>query len=227
VPAALALALGLRRDAPSRRLSVVWVFFLAALLFWAVFEQGGSTIALFGDRLTRNEILGWEFPSAWYQSVGPVFVFTLAPLFAWLWTRLGNRQPSAPAKLALGLALLSLSFALMIPAARLTAQGLVSPLWLVALFFVQTLGELCLSPIGLSALTRLAPAAWGGVVMGIWFLATALGSKLAGVMAGEFAATDPGDLARFFETQAFGVAAAALVLFALVPALKRRMAGAA
>jgi POT family proton-dependent oligopeptide transporter len=227
VPAALFAVLLLRRDEGSRRMSVVWAFFLAALLFWAVFEQGGSTLALFGDRLTRNELLGWAFPSSWYQAVGPVFVFTLAPVFAWLWVRLGTRQPSSPAKLVLGLALLAVSFALMIPAASLTARGLVSPLWLVALFFVQTLGELCLSPIGLSTLTRIAPAAWTGVVMGIWFLASALGSKLAGVMAGEFAATEPAQLARFFETQTLGVALAALVLLALVPALKRRMEAAA
>jgi POT family proton-dependent oligopeptide transporter len=223
LPAAFTLALGLRRNEASRRLAVVGVFFLAALLFWAVFEQGGSTLALFGDRLTRNELFGWTFPSAWYQSVGPVFVFTLAPAFAWLWLRLGPRQPSSAAKLALGLALLGISFALMVPAARLTAQGLVSPWWLVALFFVQTLGELCLSPIGLSTLTRLAPAAWVGVVMGIWFLASALGSKLAGVMAGEFAATEPAQLARFFEAQALGVALAAATLFAFVPLLKRWM----
>jgi POT family proton-dependent oligopeptide transporter len=225
-PAALALGFALRRDAAARRMAVALVFCLAALMFWTVFEQGGSTLALFGDRLSRNQLFGWTFLSTWYQAVGPVFVFTLAPAFAWLWLRLGARQPSSPTKFALGLALLAGSFALMIPAAQLTARGLVSPAWLVGLFFVQTLGELCLSPVGLSALTRLAPAKWVGMVMGFWFLASALGSKLAGVMAGEFAATDPAQLARFFETQALAVAAGALALFALVPLLKRWMASA-
>lgn len=222
-PVALALGLGLRPSAEARRMSVVLVFFLAAMVFWGAFEQGGSTLALFGDTLTRRRVLGWEFPSSWFQAAGPVFVFTLAPAFAWLWPRLGPRQPSSPFKFALGLACMAASFALMVPAARLTAEGLVSPGWLIAVFFLQTLGELCLSPVGLSAMTRLAPERLAGVVLGVWFLADALGNKLAGVLVGEFTATDPARLARFFELQTLAIAVAALAMFALVPALKRRM----
>lgn len=222
-PVALALGLGLRPSAEARRMSVVLVFFLAAMVFWGAFEQGGSTLALFGDALTQRSVLGWEFPSAWFQSAGPVFVFTLAPAFAWLWTRLGSRQPTSPFKFALGLAFMAASFALMIPAARLTAEGLVSPGWLVGVFFLQTIGELCLSPVGLSAMTRLAPERLAGVVLGVWFLADALGNKLAGVLVGEFTATDPARLTRFFELQTLAIAVAALAMFALVPALKRRM----
>jgi POT family proton-dependent oligopeptide transporter len=224
-PVVGAIALGLRREITARRMAVVLVFFLAAMLFWGVFEQGGSTLALFGNDLTRRTVLGWEFPSAWYQAIGSVFVVLLAPLAAWMWARLGSRQPSSPFKLALGLAFLAASFALMVPAARLTASGLVSPWWLVGVFFLQTLGELCLSPVGLSAMTRLAPERWVGVVMGVWFLADALGNKLAGILAGGFTAADPVRLASFFETQALGVACGALALFSLVPALKRLMVG--
>jgi POT family proton-dependent oligopeptide transporter len=224
VPATFALVLALSPSFIAKHMAVVAVFFLAAMLFWGAFEQGGSTLALFGDRLSDNRVLGWTFPSSWYQSIGPVFVFTLAPVFAWGWPRLGAKQPSSPLKFALGLAFLAASFALMIPAARLTAVGLVSPLWLVGLFFLQTLGELCLSPVGLSAVTRLAPAKWAGVVMGVWFLADALGNKLAGVLAGEFTAADPERLTGFFEVQTAIIAGGALVMLALVPALERLMA---
>ena len=223
VPVGFALGLGLRRSDAARRMAVVLVLFLAAMVFWGAFEQGGSTLALFGDALTRHTALGWEFPSAWFQSVGSVFVFTLAPLFAWLWPRLGPHQPSSPLKFALGLGFMAASFALMVPAAQATAAGLVSPWWLVGVFFLQTLGELCLSPVGLSAMTRLAPERLAGVVLGVWFLADALGNKLAGVLAGEFVSTDPERLARFFELQALAIAGAALAMLALVPLLKRWM----
>ena len=224
-PVVGAIGLALRRDSAAKRAAVVLVFFLAAMLFWGVYEQGGSTLSLFANELTRHTLFGWEFPSAWYQAVGSLFVILLAPLFAWGWPRLGRRQPSSPFKLALGLAFLAASFALMIPAAKLTATGLVSPWWLAGLFFLQTIGELCLSPVGLSAMTRLAPAKWAGVVMGVWFLADALGSKLAGVLAGEFTANDPARLAHSFETQALVLACGALALLALVPTLKRLMSG--
>jgi POT family proton-dependent oligopeptide transporter len=191
----------------------------------AFFEQAGSTISLFGDQLTRTEILGYKFPSAWFQSVNSLFVILLAPVFAWLWVRLGDKQPSSPLKFTLGLAFLGLSFLLMVPAARLTVAGKVSPLWIVGLFFLQTLGELCLSPVGLSTMTKLAPQKLLGLVMGIWFLAAALGNKLAGVMSGEFTATDGHALARFFLNQALWVGAATLVLLMCVPWLKRLMGG--
>ncbi len=224
-PLAAALWLGLQRSFEAKRMAVVFVLFLAAALFWAGFEQGGSTLALFSDQLTRAEVLGWSFPSAWFQSLNAIFVVLLAPVFAWLWIRLGDRQPSSPTKFALGLGCLGLSFALMIPAARLSAGGAVSPWWLVAVFWVQTVGELCLSPVGLSAMTKLAPARLGGLVMGIWFLGAAVGNKLAGVLAGEFTTEDPARLASLFGHQALALAAAAAAMLALVPWLKRLMGG--
>jgi POT family proton-dependent oligopeptide transporter len=223
-PVAVALAFGFRKDLDARRLAAIAVLFTAAMVFWMIFEQAGSTIALFGDRLTRTQILGWSFPSAWFQSVNPLFVIVLAPAFAWLWPRLGARQPSSPLKFTFGLAFLGLSFALMVPAARLTALGRVSPLWIVGLFFLQTLGELCLSPIGLSTMTRLAPPRLVGSILGVWFLADALGNKVAGLLAGEFR-SDPAWLASFFSHQALAVGAAAVALLALVPWVKRLMGG--
>ena len=226
VPALLVVAFALRGTDASQRMAVALVFVIAATLFWAAFEQGGSTLALFADRLTQRDFGSWKIESAWFQSIGALFVFTLAPAFAWLWVRLGERQPTSPIKFAIGLALMAASFALMVPAAELTARGLVSPWWLVGLFFLQTLGELCLSPVGLAAMTRLAPARLAGLVMGIWFLSNAFGNKIAGLLAGEFPDGSPSELAALFETQALIIGASAGALFLLSPLLKRWMHGA-
>jgi POT family proton-dependent oligopeptide transporter len=155
--------------------------------------------------------------------VNSLFVIALAPLFAWLWLRLGDRQPGSPVKFVIGLVFLGLSFVLMVPAAKLTAEGKVSPFWIVGLFFLQTLGELCLSPVGLSTMTKLAPNHLVGLVLGIWFLAAALGNKLSGVLAGEFTSTNPAELANFFLHQALWVGAFTVVLIVTVPWLKRLM----
>ena len=223
LPVAAIVGFGLRANLDSQRIAAVMVFSLAALVFWAIFEQAGSTISLFGDQLTRTELFGWAFPSAWFQSVNSFFVIVLAPVFAWWWVRLGDRQPSSPTKFVLGLVFLGVSFLLMVPAAKLTMDGKVSPLWIVGLFFLQTVGELLVSPGGLSTMTKLAPPALLGLVMGIWFLAAALGNKLAGVMAGDFTATDGQALAGFFLHQALWVGGATLALLASVPWLKKLM----
>jgi len=225
VPIAAILYFAFQANLDAKRMAAVLVFSLAAMVFWAVFEQAGSTIALFGDQLTRTEIFGYAFPSAWFQSVNSLFVMTLAPLFAIAWVRLGDRQPSSPAKFVIGLIFLGLSFLLMVPAAKLTVEGKVSPLWIVGLFFLQTVGELFVSPVGLSTMTKLAPKPLLGMVMGIWFLAAALGNKLAGVMAGEFTSTDGNALAKFFLEQTVWVGVATVVLIACVPWLKRLMGG--
>ncbi|MGH7956062.1 MAG: peptide MFS transporter, partial [Opitutaceae bacterium] len=197
IQVAAILFFAFKPDRDSKRIAAILVFFVAAEIFWAIFEQSGSTIALFGDELTRTTLFGWNFPSAWFQSMNPIFVIMLAPLFAWLWVSLGRRQPSSPFKFMLGLVFLGLSFVLMVPAAKLTAEGKVSPLWIVGLFFLQTVGEMCLSPVGLSTMTKLAPQRLLGLVMGIWFLAAALGNKLAGVLAGHFESKDPNALADY------------------------------
>jgi POT family proton-dependent oligopeptide transporter len=225
VPVLAILWFGFQASLDAKRIAAVLVFSLAAVVFWAIFEQAGSTISLFGDQLTRTEVLGYRFPSAWFQSVNSVFVILLAPLFAWLWVRLGDNQPSAPIKFTLGLGFLGLSFLLMAPAARLTIEGKVSPLWIVGLFFLQTVGELLLSPVGLSTMTKLAPPKLLGLIMGIWFLAAALGNKLAGVLAGEFTSTDGNALAAFFLKQALWVGVATVAFLACVPWVKKLMGG--
>ena len=210
-----------QRDQDSRRIAAILVFFICAILFWAVFEQAGSSLTLFADELTRNELLGFAFPSSWFQSVNSLFILALAPLFAWLWVRLRERQPSIPMKFVWGLVFLGLSFALLVPAAQLTAAGKVSAWWLIGVYFLQTIGELCLSPVGLSAMTKLAPVKLTGLVMGIWFLGTALGNKLAGVIAAEFNAKDPQALAHFFWQQALLVGGMTVLLLVLVPWVRR------
>ena len=230
VPALCALTvagtvwLGLvRKDAESRRLAAVLIFFLAATLFWAIFEQTGTTLTLFADDLTRNEAFGEAFPSSWWQSVNALLVMALAPAFAWGWMRLGRRQPSVPAKFSLGLVFLGLSFALMLPAASATAAGKVGPEWLLSVYLLQTVGEMCLSPVGLSTMTKLAPARLTSMILGVWFLATAIGSKLAGSLGGEFTANDPAAMRAFFLEQTLVVAAMAAVLLILTPWIRRLM----
>ena len=207
----------------ARRMAAVGVFFIASMLFWALFEQAGLSIALFADKLTRNDVWGLPFPSSWFQSLNALFVIALSPVFAWAWTRLGARQPSSTVKFALGLMFLGASFLLMVPAAQLTLEGRVSPLWLVGLFFLQTVGELFLSPVGLSLMTRLAPAGLAGSVLGLWFLGSAFGNKLAGVLGSSFESQDAPALAAFFFNQGVFVLVAALALLCLVPWMKRLM----
>ena len=213
----------IRKDDDSKRIAAIGVFFIAAVLFWAVFEQAGTTLTLFADELTRTEILGQPFPSSWFQSVNALFVIALAPIFAWLWVALGTRQPSVALKFVFGLIFLGLSFALMVPAAQGIVAGKVSPWWLVGVYFLQTLGEMCLSPVGLSTMSKLAPARLTGLVLGVWFLATALGNKLSGTLSAGFSSKDPAALASFFSTQALVVGIVAVVLLALVPWVRHLM----
>ncbi len=166
------------------RLWVIFVFFACAAVFWAVFEQAGSTLSLFADRSTERQIGGSPFPASWFQSLNAVFIVTFAPVFAWLWMTLGDRQPSAPTKFAIGLIGVGISFIILVPPARAALGGtLASPLWLVLVYLVQTYSELCLSPVGLSSMTKLAPARIQGSMMGVWFLGASVGNFLAGQTA--------------------------------------------
>lgn len=223
VPAAVAVWLSFSPAEEPRRYGAMFVLLIGAMIFWAIFEQAGVTIALFADQLTRSEVAGLAFPSAWFQSLNPLFVILLAPPFAALWIKLGERQPSSPVKFGLGLGFLALSFVLMVPASILAAEGRVSPLWLVGLFFLQTVGEMLLSPVGLSTMTRLAPARAVGLALGIWFLGAALGNKLAGVLATGFQSAEPRALAGTFLWQAGLAGLAAVAFFALTPWIKRLM----
>jgi POT family proton-dependent oligopeptide transporter len=170
--------------AERRQLIAILVLFAAAAVFWSLFEQAGSTLNLFAQRSTRNVLLGMSFPASWWQSLNSLYIILLVPVMAWLWVKLGSRDPPSPAKFTFGLLFAALGFAVLALAAHFAADGSrVSPLWLVLVYLLHTIGELCLSPVGLSAMTRLAPARIAGLVMGAWFLAASVGNYLGGAVA--------------------------------------------
>jgi POT family proton-dependent oligopeptide transporter len=178
---------------------------------------------LFADRYVRLELLGVRLYASWFVSIQAGFVILLAPVFAWLWVKLGRREPSSPAKFALALLFVGLAFLLLVPAGALAQTGVkVSPLWLVGAYFIEELGELSLSPVGLSVVTKLAPTRIIGLMMGVWFLSNALGNKLAGWSAG-FISTLP--LATLFGTTAAVMLGAAAVMFLLVRPVRNLMGG--
>jgi POT family proton-dependent oligopeptide transporter len=206
-----------------KRIGAIFIFFLFTILFWAAYEQKGASLNLFAARLVDTQFFGYAFPSSWLQSLTPLYVIMLAPLFSILWVRMGDRQPSSPAKFTLGMLFIGLAYLLMIPAATLTAYGKVSPLWLVGLYFLEVVGEMCLSPVGLSLVTKLAPLKLVGIMMGVWFLAASLGSKLAGYLSGFFVADSPATLVRLYGGIAVGLLIATGLLAALIPTLRRLM----
>jgi POT family proton-dependent oligopeptide transporter len=204
-----------------KSLVIITVLFLAAVVFWMAYEQAGSTLNLFAQRSTDNRVLGHAFPASWYQSLPPLFIIIFAPVFAAIWLRLGRRNPSSPTKFAIALVLLGGGFGLMIGAATLAQTGVrVSPLWLVLSYLLQTLGELCLSPVGLSAVSTLAPVRIAGLVMGVWFLALSVGNYLAG-MASSFYEKIP--LPRLFLLVTLTALGTALVLALLVRPIRRML----
>ncbi|WP_438311951.1 peptide MFS transporter [Sporosarcina sp. FA9] len=153
--------------------------FIASIMFWAIAEQGSTILALYADTRTNLNIMGMQISPAWFQSVNPLFIIVLAPMFAWMWVKLGDRQPSIPRKFSLGLLFAGLSFiVILIPGYFGDANTLVSPFWLILSIFVVVLGELLLSPVGLSATTKLAPAAFSAQTMSLWFLSNAAAQGL-------------------------------------------------
>jgi proton-dependent oligopeptide transporter, POT family len=207
-----------------KRVGVILMLFIASAMFWAGFEQAGSSLNLFAERHTLRDFANFEIPAGWFQSLNAVFVIALAPLMAALWVALGRRHMavSLTVKVAWGLLLLALGFVVVGMAARVAlASGRVWPHWLVVMYLVHTLGELCLSPVGLSAVTKLAPPRLVGQMMGVWFLATSLGNLLAGLLAGDVSGENlsamPG---RFFYVALTASIAGAVLLLLAKPIQK-------
>lgn len=170
-----------------KRVAVIVVLFFGAATFWSGFEQAGSSFNLFAQDYTDRVVLGWEVPASWLQSVNPLFIILLSPFFAALWINLARRNlsPSAPLKFGLGLVQMALGFLVLYFASQYVVQGeKVAPTWLILTYLFHTTGELCLSPVGLSAVTKLAPRRYVGQMMGTWFMAAALGHVIAGLLAG-------------------------------------------
>ncbi|HZQ17788.1 MAG TPA: oligopeptide:H+ symporter [Terriglobales bacterium] len=202
-----------------KRAGAMLVLFIGSAVFWGAYEQAGSSLNLFADVNTNRHILGYEFPAGWFQWVQPLFVLILAPFFAWLWIKLGSREPSSPAKFSIALLFIGLSFLVLVPAAHRTG---VSPNWLNTCYFLGVVGEMCLSPVGLSAFTKLAPSRAAGFAMGIWFLSTSIGEWLAG-KAGSMFGSMP--LPKLFGISAFIPFIAAIALALLIKPTKRLMSG--
>jgi POT family proton-dependent oligopeptide transporter len=202
-----------------KRLVVIGVLFLASTVFWSVFEQAGSSMNLFAQRNTDNDLGFFQIPAPWYQSVNALFIITLAPVFAALWLWLGSLEPSSPAKFAWGLGLVGVGFLVLAGGAAVAETGVrVSPMWLIVTYLLHTMGELCLSPVGLSAMTKLAPARVAGLMMGVWFLSLSAGNYVGGRLAA-FYGTLP--LPTLFGTVGlFAVTAGILLAFFVKPMIK-------
>jgi len=221
-------------SAEKKRVGVIFVFFVCAALFWAGFEQAGSTFNFFARDYTDRTWLGsWfedgQHPASWYQSVQPIFVILLSPVFTWIWIALGRRNldPSAPLKFALGLVQLGLGMGVMALAAELvvSSHGKVMPTWLMLTYLLHTTGELCLSPVGLSNVTKLSPPRFVGQMMGTWFLGAAIGNLIAGLVGGEVGGGGAEAMpAQFTRMLIVGGGAGGVVLL-LSPLLRRMMGG--
>ncbi len=211
-----------------KRVIALLVLLFACAMFWSGFEQSGSSMNIFADRHTQLDYGGISIPSTWFQSVNSFFIIVFAPIFAWLWVWLArhNLNPSTPLKFGFGLLWLAAGFGLMVIAASIVVSGdQAAPTWLIFTYLFHTWGELMLSPVGLSATTKLAPRRFVGQMMGMWFLATALGNLIAGQIAGEF---DPDNLASMpgqYLDIVKVIGGAGLVMLLLTIPIKRLMGG--
>ncbi len=205
------------------RLVTILVLFFAAAVFWSAFEQAGSSLNLFARDNTNRSLFGREFPAGWFQALNPLLIIALAPGFAWLWIYLArkHKEPSAPGKFAIGLFFVGLGFVVMIGAATLSAGGTqVGPSWLFLTYLLHTIGELFLSPVGLSAMTKLAPVRVVSLMMGAWFLAASIGNYMAGFLLRFYESFSLPALFGVVTTFALG---AALIMALLVRPIKKML----
>lgn len=225
------------------RIMVIFILAFFVIFFWGAFEQAGASLTIFADRQTDRHLFGWEMPASYFQSVNPLAIILLAPLFSSLWLNLGNRnrEPSSPKKMAIGLALVALGYGVIAFAVYgIGAMDKVSMFWLISLYVIHTMGELCLSPIGLSMVSKLSPLRFSSLLMGTWFLANAAANKFAGTLSalipgsgenGQGAATtnflgfEISNLFDFFLVFIVMCGVAAAILFAMSRWLEKKMHG--
>mgnify|MGYP001813607066 FL=1 len=220
------IAFGCHDKVERHRVFVIFLLFLGAAMFWSGFEQAGSSMNIYARDLTDRVVFGWEVPTSWLQSVNPVFIILLAPVMGMLWVKLGERNPSIPLKFGMGLVLLGVGFlvlawgALYVPenAASNPAVG-VGMTWLVVTYFFHTVGELALSPVGLSSVTKLSPQRLVGQMMGTWFMGAALGNLVAGLIASRIDQLPPNELFTVVSSIAIGAG----LLFVLFSPLINRL----
>lgn len=220
------IAGGLTTD-EKKRVAVIFILFVFAAIFWAAFEQAPTSLNLFARDFTERHVFGWEIPAVWFQSVNSVFIILLAPVLAAIWLKLAKagKNLSSPTKFSIGLLAAGVGFAVMIPAANIVVRSggalKVSALWLTFSYLFQTIGELCLSPVGLSSMTKLSPRKYVGQMMGIWFLATSVGNLIAGLVGGH---VDPNRLEQMpilFIGTTVALVLAAILLAVLTPLIRK------
>jgi POT family proton-dependent oligopeptide transporter len=222
----LFIAGGLSGD-EKKRVGVIAILFIFASIFWSAFEQAPTSLNLFARDFTNRQLGGFEVPATWFQSINSAFIILLAPVFAALWVRMATRgrELSSPGKFSLGLAFAGVGFVIMIYAAySVVSSGgtvKVSPWWLVGSYFFQTIGELCLSPVGLSSMTKLSPRKYVGQMMGIWFLASAVGNLIGGLVGGNVDPEKLDQMPRLFILTAASLIISALVLAVLTPVIRK------
>jgi POT family proton-dependent oligopeptide transporter len=221
---------GLTAEEKKRVVVIILLFFFAAI-FWSAFEQAPTSLNLFARDYTDRVVFGWEMPTLWLQAANSVFVILLAPVFAAVWIGLGRRgkDPSSVAKFAWGLFFAGLGFVVMVFAANIVINGggnvRVSPWWLVLSYLFQTIGELSLSPVGLSSMTKLAPYKFKGQMMGIWFMASALGNLIAGLVGGHVDPEKLQEMPTLFWQTSMWLFIAAVVCALLVKPVGKMMRG--
>ncbi len=228
------------RSLSSAERTRIWVIYIIAffvIFFWSAFEQAGVSLTFFADKQTDRTIFGWEMPTSYFQSFNAIFIVVLAPVFAMLWQFLGkkNIEPASPVKQSMGLMLLALGYLVIAFGVRgLEADVKVSILWLTGLYLLHTMGELCLSPIGLSMVNKLSPTRFASLLMGVWFMSTAAANKFAGTLSTyypengvvkSFMGIQIANLFDFFMLFVVMAGVASIILFLLSSALKKMMAG--
>jgi POT family proton-dependent oligopeptide transporter len=196
---------GCRSGSERAQVGAIFLLFLGAAVFWSGFEQAGSSMNLFAQENTNRVIFGWEAPAGWLQQVNPLFIIILAPVIGSLWVKLGAYNPSIPVKFGLGLVLLGVGFLVLAWGAQYIDAGKVSPMWLITTYFFHTVGELCLSPVGLSSITKLSPERLVSQMMGTWFMGAALGNLIAGLVAGR--------IEELPQSQLYATVAASVIVF--------------
>ena len=231
IPAGMLVVEGAREGKVARdKVVAMLLIFFFNVMFWMFFEQAGSSFNFLADRIVDRDLGGWEFPVAWFQSVNSVAIITFAPIMAWLWVRLGRINPSIPRKFGLGLIFNGLAFLLlMVALSSMVDDAGKIPFWtLFMVYVIQSIGELCLSPIGLSMTTKLAPARLAGMAMGCWFLSIAIGNNLSGIFAGFVSGEGGMTTSSALTGYTFGfwsLAGAGVLLFLIAPLINRLMHG--
>ena len=225
----LFIAGGLSGD-EKKRVGVIAVLFVFAAIFWSAFEQAPTSLNLFARDFTDRQVGSFVIPATWFQSVNAAFIILLSPLIAMLWVSMakGGKELSSPAKFAIGLVLAAIGFVVMIFAANAVVAGgglvKVAPWWLVASYFFQTCGELFLSPVGLSSMTKLSPRKYVGQMMGIWFLASAVGNLIGGLVGGHVDPNNLQQMPQLFTVTTISLVVAAVILGVLIVPIRKMIA---